>query len=310
MQPVIAEFTKETGIAIGGGAGHLDLRRAAAGDGGGAVALAAVRLHPYRFQHDPVARLGRLSRAARRIHQEIRLQIRRRRRLRQLHEIRRAHLRRADRRQRAHPVHAQGSDRQSGQQEALRRQVRHGAEGAGDLGREPAAAGIPHGSVEGPLRLGQPAQPRQRRDLVVHDLLQRRRLPVRRRHEADAGDAGRRIRRRPLSAGQEGQPSGSGELGHAANDPAHRARPRGELPVLGRHLQDDQEPEAIEDGRPVLLQRGAGLEVHRQNAAPLDLLAARGDPDQQIHARAKRRPPTSRCGSAPARTAFRSSPIR
>ena len=57
---------------------------------------------------------------------------------------------------------------------------------AGNLGGKPAPAGIPDGSVEGPVRLGQLAQPRQRRDLVVHDLLQRRRLPLRRRHEADA----------------------------------------------------------------------------------------------------------------------------
>ena len=65
MQPVIAEFTKQTGIGVGARAGHLDLRRTAAGDGGSAVALAAVRLHPHRFQHDPVAGVGRISRAAR-----------------------------------------------------------------------------------------------------------------------------------------------------------------------------------------------------------------------------------------------------
>ena len=49
MQPVIAEFTKQTDIGIGARAGHLDLRRAAARHGGGAVALAAVRLHPHRL---------------------------------------------------------------------------------------------------------------------------------------------------------------------------------------------------------------------------------------------------------------------
>ena len=43
-----------------------------------------------------------------------------------------------------------------------------------------AVAGIPHGSREGSLRLRQFAQPRQRSDLVVHDLLQRRRFSVRR----------------------------------------------------------------------------------------------------------------------------------
>ena len=153
---------------------------------------------------------------------------------------------------------------------------------AGNLGREPAAAGVLDGSVEGPLWLGQPAQPRQRPDLVVHGLLQRRRLPLRRRHEADARYSGRPIRGRHLSAGQEGQPSGSGQLGHAADDPAHRARARGELPVLGRHLQDDQKSEAVKDGRPVLLQRGARLEVQRQDAAPLDLVPARRDPHQQV----------------------------
>ena len=65
MQPVIAEFKKQTGIGVGARAGYLDLRRAAAGDGGSAVALAPVRLHPHRFQHDPVAGVRRLPRAAR-----------------------------------------------------------------------------------------------------------------------------------------------------------------------------------------------------------------------------------------------------
>ena len=76
--------------------------------------------------------------------------------------------------------------------------------------------GIPHGSVQGPLWLGQSAQPGQRRDLVVHDLLQRRRLPVRRRHEADAEHAGRPVRGRHLSERQEGQSPGGGKLGYAA----------------------------------------------------------------------------------------------
>ena len=50
-------------------------------------------------------------------------------------------------------------------------------------------------------------------DLVVHDLLQRRRLPLRRRHEADAEHAGRPIRCRHLPAGKEGQASGGGRTG-------------------------------------------------------------------------------------------------
>ena len=79
-----------------------------------------------------------------------------------------------------------------------------------------------HGSGQGPVRLGQPAQPRQRPDLVVHDLLQRRRLPVRRRHQPDPQYAGRAVRGRHLSAGEEGRASGIGRLGHAADDPAHR----------------------------------------------------------------------------------------
>ena len=54
------------------------------------------------------------------------------------------------------------------------------------------------------------------------------------------------------------------------------------LPVLGRHLQDDREPEAVEDCWPVLFQPRAGLEVHRQDGPPVDLVAARGDPHQQV----------------------------
>ena len=42
-----------------------------------------------------------------------------------------------------------------------------------------------HNPGQGPLRLRQPAQPRQRADLVVHDVLLGRRFPVRRRHESD-----------------------------------------------------------------------------------------------------------------------------
>ena len=108
------------------------------------------------------------------------------------------------------------------------------------------------------------------------------RLPLRRRHEAHAEHAGRSVRGRHLPAGQEGQPSRSGQLGHASDDPAHRARPRGELPVLGRDVQDDREPAAVEDGRKIPLQRSAGLEVDWQNDAPLDLVAARRDPRQQV----------------------------
>ena len=41
MQPVIAEFTKQTGIGIGA-VQNLDLRRAAASNGGGAFTFSAV----------------------------------------------------------------------------------------------------------------------------------------------------------------------------------------------------------------------------------------------------------------------------
>ena len=52
---------------------------------------------------------------------------------------------------------------------------------------------------------GSSAQPCQWPDLVVHDLLQRRRLHLRRRYEPHARYAGRALRRRHLSAGQEGR---------------------------------------------------------------------------------------------------------
>ncbi len=87
------------------------------------------------------------------------------------------------------------------------------------------------------VRVRQLAQSRQRPDLVVHDLLQRRRVHVRRRHESNARHAGRTIRRRHLPAGQEDGASGIGRLGHATDDPAHCAGPCGQLPVLGRHRQ-------------------------------------------------------------------------
>ena len=116
------------------GSGHLDFRRPAAGDGGSTLALAPIRLHPHRLQHDPVAGLRRLPRAARRLHEKGRLQDRGRGRLRQFHDVQGAHLRHSYRRQRAYPLSAQRFGRGCGQQEAVRRQARQGAEVPRDLG--------------------------------------------------------------------------------------------------------------------------------------------------------------------------------
>ena len=155
------------------------------------------------FEHDPVARIGRAARAARRVHEEGEFQDRRGRRLCQLHDLQGQHLRHHHRRQRAHPLSAQGPGRGSGQPEAVRRQARQEAGVPADLGGRPAHPAVPPQSGEGHHRLWQPAQPRERRDLVVHDVLLRRRLPVRRRHEPDAEHRSRQLCRRRLPAGKE-----------------------------------------------------------------------------------------------------------
>jgi ABC-type glycerol-3-phosphate transport system substrate-binding protein len=85
---------------------------------------------------------------------------------------------------------------------------------------------------------------------------------------------------------------------------------RGQLSVLGRHVQDHREPEAIENRRAVLFQPRAGIEVHGQDGPPVDLVAARGDPRSTSTRRGRRKPLTWRCGSAREKTAFRSSRTR
>ena len=80
-----------------------------------------------------------------------------------LHDLQGQHLRHHHRRQRAHPIRAQGPGRRPRQPEAVRGQARQEARLPADLGgRVPDPAVLPQ-SGEGPLRLRQPAQPRQRR---------------------------------------------------------------------------------------------------------------------------------------------------
>ena len=57
---------------------------------------------------------------------------------------------------------------------------------------------------------------------------------------------------------------------------------RGELPVLGRHRQAQREPGEVEDAGQVALRPGAGLGFLRQAHASVDLVAARRDADQQV----------------------------
>ncbi len=106
------------------------------------------------------------------------------------------HLRHYHRRQRPHPVSAQGPDGGRRQPEAVRGQARQEAGVPADLGGRIADPAVLPQSGQGHHRLRQPAQSRQRRDLVVHDVLLRRRLPVRRRHESDAEQRSRQLRGR------------------------------------------------------------------------------------------------------------------
>ena len=134
---------------------------------------------------------------------------------------------------------------------------------------------------------------------------------VRRRHEPDAEHAGRPIRRRHLSAGQEGRASGIGRLGHAADD--SRASPQGH--VVSCQYWDgtaklNENPEKSKTRGQVAVRPGAGLGFLRQAHPPVDLLAARRAADQQVQPAQGAGRLLSRCGSARARTASRSCPTR
>ena len=134
MQPVIAEFKKQTGIGVGGvqDISIFDAPQRA-------MAEALSRSPQFDFIHIDSNMIPSLASAGYlepldEYMKKADFKIEAVGRLCQLHDLQGPDLRRSDRRQRAHPISAQGPDGGSRQQEAFRRQARQGAEIPRDLG--------------------------------------------------------------------------------------------------------------------------------------------------------------------------------
>ena len=128
MQPVIAEFKKQTGIGVGAvqDISIFDAPQRA-------MAEALSRSPQFDFIHIDSNMIPSLASAGYlepldEYMKKADFKIDAVGRLRELHDLQGPDLRHSDRRQRAHPVCAQGPDRGPRQQEAVRRQVRQGAE--------------------------------------------------------------------------------------------------------------------------------------------------------------------------------------